>query len=162
MTENDPSSLNFTMNGTFERAIAVDDKFHIILNDNMKQVLYETDVDGLLDYFGGPKNFHEIFSDFMGYENDCYLVNGDKSMKIKLDIANVEMLGKLGIRFEYSELFNRYNTTIMDIVPDELKNDYCLIFGGKVMFHSKDLNEMIRFRDSVGLSFTEYYPQSNQ
>ena len=90
-----------------------------------------------------------------------YLYYTRNGIHMKLDIENGDVMKKLGLPEGQINLIKKYTQlTQTQIVPEEYKDEYCLLFSGKVIFHSKDIAEIEKYKKNHQyLGFTQYYPE---
>ena len=143
----------------FVQLSTVNDELFIILKENEKYNAYQTDIDAIVSGFG-KDTFRKLYPNIVCDQHEYYLVSENQSHKIKLDINNEPQLEKLGILPIQLRSFDQNVSIPHDkLIPEEMRNDYCLIWGGQVMFHTKDLDKFTAFKDKTPLCFTEYHPQ---
>lgn len=143
----------------FVQLSTVNNELFIILKENGKYNAYQTDIDDIILGFG-KDTFRKLYPNIVCDQHEYYLVSENQSHKIKLDINNEQQLEKLGILPTQLRSFDQNVSIPYDkLIPEEMRNDYCLIWGGQVMFHTKDLDEFTDFKNKTPLCFTEYHPQ---
>ena len=129
----------------------------LMLHDNnLYYIFHETDsiVCEHVEFSKLKQNYTNIIC----LSNNYYLINTDLTSKVYIDITNQDLVTKLNITNEIKnyESYNKINP-----VAVELQNEYCLLFAGKVLFHSKDKSEVDAYKvKNRNLLFTEYFPPS--
>jgi hypothetical protein len=115
--------------------------------------------EGCLDFT--PENFKKLFPLVVYTNNQYILTTKDKTMGIPFDPKNKEFLKLIDMHETCFESFLSYseNDKYNQLVKEAgYENEYCLIFGGKVFFHSPHQEEMEEYNKSHHLDFKIYYP----
>jgi hypothetical protein len=88
------------------------------------------------------------------------LLNRERTQTIPLTNAEVEAIGEIDPyfkRFQHYAKGGKYD--IYEMVKKEgLEKEHCLIFAGKVLFHSKSKEEVDRYETQNNLDFIRWGP----
>ena len=88
-----------------------------------------------------------------------YLINATQTILIEFDPTNKKVCDRLNfIDVQMQALMSYGSKSIDSLIPAELKDHYCLLFGGKVIYSTKDYAEFKKYKDTCYLACTEYIP----
>lgn len=102
----------------------------------------------------------KFYSQFVSFKGKYFLTDQNQTTFVEFDPEDDEFLDRFNIsKLQINTLKSYGNTDLTSIVPEELRDHYCLIFGGVVFFSTKNYDEFVKHKKEANIIFTEYYPQ---
>lgn len=110
--------------------------------------------------------FKQMFPSVIKVKSGKFALLGcDKQTLIQFDENNEDLVKTLGILPSQLNNFKKNNEDdhyAQLVKTSGFEKEYCLLFGGQIIFHSSSKKDMETYRDSHPyLEYTEYYPQLN-
>ena len=138
----------------------------LLATDGEKEYTKDITVDELFDILGKDR-VRQLFPSIVSIEDKIYMVSTSTNARIEIeldldddDIAKAQA-AKYGIIWAQLLSFRKLLQQEFT-VPEEYRDKYCLIFGGKVFFAADTYDEIVAKRGEVCLDFKEYIPPAKK